>query len=136
MAKLSMTLPLVAGADKIWDMIGGFNALPDWHPGIEKSELEDGGTIRRLTLAGGGQLVEKLTQTDEHGRGYSYEILESPLPMANYKATIKVNEDGNAAEVEWSCEFDAVGAPEADVTKIIQGVFQAGFDNLKKMYGG
>ena len=44
-------------------------------------------------------------------------------------------EDGKAT-VEWSSEFDTVDAPEADITKMVEGLYSAGFDNLKKMFGG
>ena len=59
--KLSTTLP--ASADDIWKLIGSFNALPDWHPAVQKSELKDGGTERRLTLVGGGEIVESTRTT-------------------------------------------------------------------------
>ncbi|MCG8380573.1 MAG: SRPBCC family protein, partial [Proteobacteria bacterium] len=118
-------------------LIGGFNALPDWHPAVEKSELQEEGSQRTLSLAGGGSIVEKLEKLDDNERVYSYEIIDSPLPVANYKSTLKVIEQGDGkATVEWSSEFDADGAPEQDAIDVIQGIYQAGFDNLKKIFGG
>ena len=43
---------------------------------------------------------------------------------------------GGAWDVEWSSACDPAGAPEADAVKVIEGIFQAGLDNLKKMFGG
>ena len=37
MTKVSMSTKLNASADQVWSLIGGFNALPDWLPPIEKS---------------------------------------------------------------------------------------------------
>ncbi len=136
MTKISMNTKLGVSADDLWRTIGGFNALADWHPAIEKSEMEDGGKVRRLSLAGGGTLVETLEEHDDNSRTYTYRIDESPLPIANYHATISVSDADGGSSVDWSAEFDADGAPEADAKDIIQGIFQAGFDNLKKMYGG
>ncbi len=137
MAKVSLNTRLGVSADKAWELIGGFNALPDWHPAVEKSELEKEGQERILTLAGGAKIVERLERSDDAERVYSYSILNSPLPVANYKATIRVRDaEGGACDVEWSSEFDAAGAPEADAVKVIEGIFQAGLDNLKKMFGG
>lgn len=132
--KLATTLPV--GADQLWDAIGNFNALPDWHPGVEKSELEEGGTVRRLSLMGGGEIVERLEAKDDADHTYSYSIVSSPLPVINYSGTIKVTptEDGKA-EVEWSGNFDTPPGAD-DATKIIQDTYQAGLDNLKKMFGG
>ena len=52
MAKVSSTTELPVSAKTVWAVIGNFNALPDWHPAVEKSELKkkDGGTLRRLSL--------------------------------------------------------------------------------------
>jgi len=136
MPKVNMNTNLAVSAERLWEMIGGFNALADWHPAIEKSELEQDGTIRRLSLMGGGSIVEQLEKMDDDGRVYRYSILESPLPVANYTAEIKVrdNEDGTST-VEWSSEFNPKDASEVDATKAIQDIYEAGFENLKKMFG-
>ena len=140
MAKVSMSVDLGVSADQVWDLIGGFNALPDWHPAVEKSEIEGEGTgsIRTLHLVGGGTITERLEQLDDAGKVYNYSIISSPLPVANYNATIRLREaeDGKGCTVEWESDFQAAGAPENDAVAAIQGVYQAGFDNLKKMFGG
>ena len=132
-----MTTDLDVAADELWNLIGGFNTLPDWHPAIDKSELQEEGSMRTLSLVGGGEIVEKLEKHDNNEKIYSYAITESPLPVSNYRAEIKVIEKGEGkSSVEWSSEFSAEGAPENEAIDVITGIFQAGFDNLKKMYGG
>ncbi len=139
MTKVSMKTELKAPADEVWKLIGGFNALPDWHPAVAESttEGEGEGSVRRLSLAGGGTIVERLESVDDNERRYSYSIVDSPLPVSNYRATISAREqgDGTATVVEWSSEFSPSGASESDATKVIQGIYDAGFDNLKKMFG-
>ena len=134
MTKVKMSTPLGVPAQKVWDLIGGINTVADWHPAVEKSELEQGGTIRKLSLVGGGEIVEKLTQTDDEGRTYSYSIVSSPLPVAGYNAEIRVTGEGDSCNIEWSSNFEPNGASETDATEAIQGIYQAGFDNLKKMF--
>lgn len=138
MSKVSMTTKLGVPASQVWNLIGGFNALPDWHPAVETSEPEEGGEVRRLSLVGGGTIVERRLSSDDKERVYSYAILEGPLPVANYVATLHVREDeeGKGCTVEWSSEFAPSGAPEADAVEVIRNVYQAGFDSLKKMFGG
>lgn len=46
-----------------------------------------------------------------------------------------MHDDDDGCSVEWSSEFEAAGVPENDAMKAIQDVYQAGFDNLKKMFG-
>jgi len=137
MSKVSMTTKVPVSADQLWELIGRFNALPDWLPAVAKSELEEGGKVRRLSLVGGGEIVERLERSDDDERVYTYSIVESPLPVSGYVATLKVSENPEGGcDVEWSSEFTPSGAPEADAVEVIQGIYQAGFDSLKKMFGG
>ena len=139
MAKVSLSSAYPVSPEVIWKMIGGFNSLPNWHPAVAKCDIESKGnaTLRRLHLMGGGTILEKLEKSDEDGQSYSYTILESPLPVANYSATIRVSEaEGGGCSIEWSSEFEPKGAPETDASKVVEGIYQAGFDNLRKMFGG
>jgi len=138
MANVSVKTPLPVAAEKVWDLIGNFNALPDWHPAVERSEISEDKktktTIRTLHLVGGGVIVEKLEQINPNERAYRYSIVDSPLPVSNYTATLTVHETPTGCEVEWASDFDAMGAAADEAAKVIQGIYDAGFDNLKKMF--
>ena len=139
MAKVSMSSAYPVSAETIWKMIGGFNSLPNWHPAVTKCDIETEGntTLRRLHLIGGATILEKLERLEDDGQSYTYSIVESPLPVANYNATITVREsESGGSIIEWSSEFEAEGAPENEATKAIEGIYQAGLDNLSKMFGG
>ncbi len=140
MAKVEMATELPVPAQRVWDLIGGFHTLADWHPAVEKSESEKEGTttLRRLYLAGGGTLLERLEAVDDNQRVLRYSIVESPLPVGDYLATLRVRDrdDGASCTVEWSSEFEPVGAPEPDAVKVIEGIYQAGLENLKRIFGG
>ena len=97
MAKVSLSTTLPVPARTVWDAIGGFNSVAKWHPAVAKSEeaKEGTATIRRLTLHGGGSIVERLEGKDDRKRTYTYSILAGPLPVAGYKASLHVEEDKN-----------------------------------------
>ena len=114
MAQVSMSTQVNASPDEVWKRIGGFDGMPDWHPLISRSEASEGGRVRRLTLPDGGVVVERLLSFSESDRSYVYAIIGGPIPAANYRATL----------------------PEADVVALIRGVFQAGFDQLGKVFPG
>lgn len=139
MAKVRMETKLAASPEMLWKTIGGFNALPAWHPAVAKSEStgESSGSTRTLSLAGGGSIVERLEEVSSTERRYRYSIVSGPLPVADYAAEIRVvdNKDGTST-VEWSSEFQPKNVAEPDAVKTIQGIYQAGFDNLRKMFGG
>ena len=136
MAKVSMQAPVNMSAEELWKLIGQFNALPDWHPAVSSSKLEDGGKLRRLQIMGGGEIVERLEKIDDADRLYRYSLVSGPLPVANYTATIRVKEDGKGkATIEWTGEFDPKGATETDASQAIQDVYKMGLENLRKMFG-
>lgn len=134
--EVRQSVRLPAPVAEVWKRIGGFNALPEWNPFFEKSELAEGGTIRRLTIPGGAVIEERLEGSDEKTHSYSYAITEGPLPVADYHSTLRVREEGDGAVVEWEANFEPKGASPEEVAKTLEGVFQAGLDNLKKLYGG
>jgi carbon monoxide dehydrogenase subunit G len=137
MTKVSTSTKLPVSADIVWSVVGQFNALAQWHPAVEKSEekQEKGARIRTLNLVGGGVIAERLENADNDARSYSYSIQDSPLPVENYRARITVRADNVGCAVEWSSEFEPKGVTEGDATAAIQGIYEMGFENLRKMYG-
>lgn len=120
--------------EEVWALIGDFCAIKDWHPAVAQCEETKEGdvTYRTLTLKDGGKIKEKLTGTED--TSYSYEIVESPLPVKNYKATLSVEEDEDSpdrSEVEWEATFDANGASDEDAQKAIAGIFEDGVKAIK-----
>jgi len=136
MARTQAEQKLPASAEAVWEVIGGFGALGDWHPAIEKLELQDGGKLRRLHLAGGGLIVERLEAHDDHARHYSYTIVEGPLPVADYHSTLKVEAEpgGHHCVVHWSGHFKAQGISDAEAEKVVYGVYRGGLDALKQRF--
>ena len=149
MAKVHETQTLRGSVDEVWAAVGGFNDLPQWHPGIESSTLEEGGRVRRLQLASGGSVVERLQNFNERERSYAYTIEQGPLPVSRYRSVLHVAENnvagnnatekagaGSGCRVEWSAEFAAEGAPEAEAVRLISGIYRAGLDLLRERFGG
>ena len=117
----------------VWEFAGGFCAIKDWHPLIaDCQETKEGdATFRTLTLKDGGKIKEKLLESDD--TSYSYEIVESPLPVKNYKAKLSVADGNheNRTMVEWSAEFEANGASDDEATKKIKDIFDGGLKGIK-----
>ena len=128
----SYTVPSASSADTIWAKIGDFCGIANWHPAVEKCALSADGKTRTLSLKGGGTIVEKLVKRDDAARYYTYSIVESPLPVANYLSTISVSAVGAGSTIAWTGKYDAKGASESDAKKVIDGIYQAGADVLAK----
>jgi Polyketide cyclase / dehydrase and lipid transport len=117
----------------IWAFAGGFCTIKDWHPAVAQCEETKEGdvTFRTLTLKDGGKIKEKLTDSDD--TSYSYEIVESPLPVKNYKAKFWVEADDEADRtvIFWTADFDANGASDDDAKKTITGILGDGLKGIK-----
>jgi hypothetical protein len=146
MARAHASSVIDAPIDRVWAHIRDFNGLEVWHPAVVKSEIEGGkssdqvGCVRRFSLQDGGVIRERLLEMSDLGHHYSYSILESPLPVANYRATIRLRRisDGDRTYAEWNATFDP-DPPEkqAEAESLLSNaVFQGGFDALKKQFGG
>jgi hypothetical protein len=131
MAKVTVIAEFSASSAQIWKVIGGFNALPAWHPAVGRSELEEDGTVRKITLVDGTTILEKLEYHSDEARECRYSIVESPLPVADYRATLKVSAQGEGSQVEWSGEFEPSGVSADEVVGLVHRIYQAGLDNLK-----
>ena len=132
-----------ASAETVWDLVRDFNALSRWHPLIVDSRIENNqasdkvGCIREIRLRDGGRIREQLLTLSDFDYQCTYSILESPMPLTNYIATLKLTPitDGNRAFAEWSAEFDCDEAQERELAENIgQTVFQAGFNALKQRF--
>lgn len=141
MARIFVSSVVDAPADKVWARIRDFNALPNWHPAIAESLIEGDepsdkvGCIRNFRLQNGDQIREQLLGLSDYDMFCTYAILESPMPLENYVATLRVTPvtDGGRSFLEWSAEFDCSPNDEADlVAGISDDVFQNGFSALKR----
>ena len=140
MPTVTVSSVIDAPIEKVWARIRDFNGLPSWHPRMVKSEIEDGrpadeiGCVRKFELISGATLREKLTAFSDAERSVSYSILETPQPISNHTATLKLVRvtDGERTYAEWTATFDA---PAAEADKVAEGmgtnVFQGGFNALK-----
>jgi hypothetical protein len=134
MATASAFIDIPATADQVWQLIGGFDSLPDWLPFIPQSELSEGGRVRSLQTADGAVVVERLEAFDNAGKTYSYSILQAPFPATDYLATIRVDAQGQGARVTWSGRFTPVGVSDEDVVALFTGIYQGGLEALRANY--
>jgi hypothetical protein len=112
---------------------------------IAESRIEGGapsdqvGCVRAFYLKDGGFIRERLLALSDYEFACTYSILESPMGVEDYIATLRLMPvtDGDRTFAEWSATFEC--APEREETlvdDIGQGVFQRGFDALKQRFGG
>ncbi|MEU3749307.1 MULTISPECIES: SRPBCC family protein [Streptomyces] len=135
MASTSVSRVVPASPQRVWKLIGGFDALPDWLPYIPQSTALEGGRVRRLTNPDGDVIIERLVAFDEAERHYSYAILEAPFPVTGYVSTLRVHRitgRDDIAEVQWSGRFTPDGVTDAEAEALFAGIYRDGLDALHR----
>ncbi|QWF69677.1 SRPBCC family protein [Methylomonas paludis] len=157
-AKLTATITINVPAAKVWDLIKNYDDL-SWLPPVKSVKGDGGnskGSIRTLTLAHGGTIVEELKAYDESKYTYKYKITDQSsvgtikhagqdetipvLPVGNYAAELSVTDKGGKAEVEWVATYYRAyvnNNPPAELNeeaadKAVTEVLTAGLKNLSK----
>ncbi len=136
MATAQASIQIQASPDQVWQLMGGFNSLPDWLPFIPQSELSESGRVRTLANLQGDAIVERLLAFDHAARSYSYTILQSPFPITAYRSTLRVRpaDDGQRATVEWSGEFAPLGISDEEASQLFGGIYRDGLQALQAAF--
>ncbi len=130
-------IDIPAPADAVWETVRDFGAIDAYVPPITNAELsgEGVGAERTLTLADGGQVVERLDAHDDAARTLRYSIVDGPLPVTDYEGTMSVEGlDDSSCEVTWGSDFDVADAPENEVVSTFVELYAAGLKGLKEQH--
>ena len=134
MADVRIEDEIAANVDAVWAKIADFGAIGEWAPGLEKCELEGEGVgaVRRITM-GGMQISERCEKLDEAGHSLTYSIVDGPMPVENYLATITITDAENGrSRIVWTCSFDTPGMSDEQAQGMAGGMEGA----YKGMIGG
>jgi hypothetical protein len=145
LAEVYVSSVIDAPAARVWEVVRDFNALPAWVPPVAESRIEEAragdqvGCVRAFSMKDGGRLRERLLALSDYDYSCTYSILESPLGVENYIATLRLIPvtDGDRCFAEWTARFDCPPERESDLVATIGGgVFKAGLDTLKARFAG
>ena len=143
MINIFITSVIDSPIDKVWEVVRGFNDMPDWHPVVDRSEIEDGlhpdtvGCIRSLYLADGQNVREQLIALSDLDFSFSYSMIDTGLGMYDYIASFELRPitDGNRTYIQWTAEFTAAPGEEKEKENMVANdVFQSGFNALKELF--
>ena len=92
--------------------------------------------MRSFYLKSGGHFRERLLALSDLDHICTYTILESPLPITDYAATIQLLPvtDTNQTYAQWRSEFNCSPDVESDMMNTIRGVYEGGFGFLKSRF--
>jgi hypothetical protein len=139
MARVYVSTVLNAPADAVWRVVRDFNDLPDWTSFVTESRIEGNqpadriGCVRIFKLSDGATIRERLLGLSDYDLSCTYEILESPMAVTEYVATLALAPvtEGNRTFASWEATFECNRADQSDlVGHIGTNVFLSGFKTL------
>jgi hypothetical protein len=144
MPKVVKSTVIDAPIEAVWDVLRDFNGHDRWHPAIKDSQIERGypvdkvGCVRRFHLADGSELREQLLTLSDLETCFSYCLLDTPVPLFNYVAHVRLIPvtDTDRTFWLWESRFDT-RAGEADVMSRMVGedIYEAGFAAIRNHMG-
>jgi len=144
MVKVLKSTIVDAPNEAVWEVLRDFNGHDSWHPAVRDSAIERGlasdkiGCVRRFHLQDGSELREQLLTLSDLETTFSYCLLDTPVPLFNYVAHVRLMPvtDGDRTFWEWESRFDTrEGEQEAMATLVGEGIYEAGFAAIKDHMG-
>lgn len=131
--------------EAVWSTVRDFNGLPDWHPGVTDSEIEDGldsdvvGCVRSFHLGDGSHVRERLLSLDDSRYTFTYNFEKPAFPVENYRAGCELMPvtKTDRTFAQWWATFDEPPEDSGNFVEIIsRDVFAAGLAALGDKAGG
>ncbi len=131
---------LDAPVDTVWRVLRDFNSHYLWHPQVAVSEIENGGAadqpgcVRRFRLRDGSELREQLIALSDREYRFTYCILDAPIPLIDYVATVSLRPvtDGGRTFWEWRSNFRTPPGREDELARLVaHDIYDGGFAGLR-----
>lgn len=141
MHTLARTTVVTADPDAVWQIIGKFGGLADWHPLLPPSVIEGGadpempGAVQAFSVNGQVVIRERLLEKDDSRRMLRYTIHESTVPVSHYVATLSVHPHDAGAEIRWVATYEAADELVSEIEKHFgDAIYATGLNALKERF--
>ena len=122
-----------ADIDRVWTAVRAFDGVANWNPGVDTATLENGaatatGTIRSLQITDGTVFRETLLAHSDLEHFYTYDIIESPLPVTGYVSThrfLPVTHSGQTLGI-WESRFTCAPDDAAEMERVVGDMIYIG----------
>jgi hypothetical protein len=131
---------LDAPTGAVWHLLRDFNGHDRWHPAVATSAIERAlaadkiGCVRRFKLMDGSELREQLLALSDLEQTFSSCLLDTPIPMFNYVAHVRLLPvtDGDRTFWQWESRFTTRPEDREGITQMVaEQIYQAGFEAIR-----
>jgi hypothetical protein len=141
MPKVVRSTVIEAPVETVWGVLRDFNGHDRWHPAVAESQIERGqsadrvGCVRRFRLQDGSELRERLLTLSDADMAFSYCLLETPIPLLNYVAHVRLAPvtDADHTFWHWESRFDTPPGREEELASMVGGnIYEGGFAAIRE----
>ena len=127
---------LGASVDEVWKLVGDFGGFVE-AMGLPAELTGEGIGQTRKILLGADPTVERLEALDNDAKMLQYSLLEGPLPVNGYLATMQLSPAGEGrTTLDWSSTFEAgEGITEDAAADVVRGIYRGGIAALQGRFG-
>jgi hypothetical protein len=145
MVRVVKSVVLDSPIDRVWAVLRDFNGHERWHPAVATSEIErrapsdQVGCVRRFRLKDGSELRERLLTLSDLEQCFSYCLLDTPVPLFNYVAHVRLVPvtDGDRTFWSWQSRFTTRKGEETAMARLVgEDIYEAGFGALRRYLNG
>jgi len=136
MVKVKRSTIIEHPTDAVWSVLRDFNGHDQWHPAVVESQIERSresdrvGCVRKFVLQDGSELREQLLALSDMEQSFSYCLLDTPIPLLNYVAHVRlfpVTDDW-----EWESTFNTIDNREQELHDMVAAdIYEAGFNSIR-----
>ncbi|WP_171179155.1 SRPBCC family protein [Ruegeria sp. HKCCD8929] len=128
----------------VWSAVRAFDGVASWNPAVVKATMETGsatapGSIRHLDISDGTVFRETLLELSDLDRFYTYDIIDSPLPVRNYVSThrfVPITHTNQTLGI-WESRFDCEAGQETELAAVVgDQIYVGGMTGLNDFLKG
>ncbi|AQS89873.1 SRPBCC family protein [Gluconobacter sp. LMG 1744] len=131
-----------ASLPSVWRLVRNFGALGRWLPGVRSCAIEGNesgdrvGAIRLVEMGDVGLIREQLLALSDVDHAVTFSIVESALPVRNYRSTISLLPitKSDHTFIQWRGQFEAPAEHAASMeARMPTQIYQPAFDRLAEI---
>jgi mxaD protein len=137
MPRITETATIGLDPETLWEEIGAFGSVGDWHPMLNSVAVfgEGTGAIRVAFGNEGAAMAERLQALDPQRHLYRYTVEETSMPVCDYSGEFRIDPAGDSAStVVWSAQFELTPDGDGKTVEAVRHFLHAGTESLRRRF--
>jgi len=138
MPKITETATIGLDTETLWNEIGGFGSVGEWHPMVSSMDVvgEGTGAMRIARGNAGEDQAERLQTLDSERHLYRYTLERGSIPVRDYRGEFRIEAaDASTSVVIWSAQFELAEDGDGRTVESVRRFLRAGTENLRRRFG-